>query len=166
MNPRWRCGDRSARRVNALISHVPQIDSAQFGIELRGLRQRPMPKCDEQRACGDGVPVQSAAKENSGRHDPIGECWRSLGSREEYRARERLVDGGAVDHLDSLSELVRARPPPSGNSAVMSWVAPSAAAPPNASEDILRTPVPCSLNAHVSPVPMIAAVVTACATGP
>src|SRR5580658_7768054 len=48
----------------------------------------------------------------------------------------------------------------------MSVVAPSAAAPPKASADILRTPVPCSLVAHVIPVPMIAAVVTACATGP
>ena len=56
--------------------------------------------------------------------------------------------------------------PPAGNSAVISVVAPRAAAPPKASADILRTPVPCSLTAHVMPVPMIAAVVTACATGP
>jgi hypothetical protein len=109
MNPRWRCGDRGARRVNALIAHVSQIDSAQFGIELRGLRQSPMPDCDEQRACGDCVPVQAAAKKNSRRHDPICECRRSLRSCEEHWARERLVDGGALDHFLGLAYVGNAR---------------------------------------------------------
>ena len=109
MNARWRRGDRAARWIYALISHVPQVNSAQFGIELRGLCQSPMPDGDEQRACGDGVPVQAAAKKNSGRHDPIGECWRSLRSREEHRARERLVNGSAVDHFLGLAYVGNAR---------------------------------------------------------
>ena len=58
-----------------------------------------MSECDEQRTRGDSVPVQSAAKENSRRHDPIRECRRPLGSCKEHRARERLVDGSAVDHF-------------------------------------------------------------------
>lgn len=103
MNARWRRGDRGARWIYALISYVPQVNSAQFGIELRGLRQSPMPDGDEQRACGDGVPVQAAAKKNSRGHDPIRERRRSFRSGEEHRARERLVDGGAVDHFLGLA---------------------------------------------------------------
>ncbi len=41
-----------------------------------------------------------------------------------------------------------------GKSVVISCVAPSAQEPPNASDDIFRTPVPCSLTDHMIPVPM------------
>jgi hypothetical protein len=47
--------------------------------------------------------MQTTAEQYSGRHDPIGDCRRSLCACQKHWTCEGLVNGSAVDHPMSLN---------------------------------------------------------------
>ena len=142
--------------------HVPDVDPAQLRIELRRLNQRPMANREQERSHRNRVPVEPAAKDQSGGGDPVGDRQRPFRSREKNWLGERLMNRADPPLASTISPILPRRAlHRAGKASSSAVLRPRAQEPPNASDDIFRTPVPCSLTDHMIPVPMIAAVVIA-----
>ena len=72
--------------------HVPDVDPAELGIEFRRLNQRPMANREQERSHGNRVPVEPAAKHQSGGCDPVGDRQRPFRSSEKNWLGERLMN--------------------------------------------------------------------------
>src|SRR5579875_327905 len=159
MYRRDRRGHVSTRRVKALVVEVADIDFAELRVELRRLSQSPVANGAEQSCEGERVEMKPDAEDERRHEEPVEDRKPPLSPGQQNGPYQRLMDRRALQFHQRIAGA-------KGKSAIMSWVAPSAPAPPRATADILRAPVPCSLKVQVRPAAMTAMVVAACATVP
>ena len=154
MDRRDRRGDVRTRRVKALVVQVADIDLAQLRVELGRLPESPVANRPEQGRQRERVEMEAHSEYQGSHEEPVEDRKPPLGAGQQDGPYQRLMDRRA---LRSHQRIAGAK----GKSAIMSWVAPSAPAPPSATADILRAPVPCSLKVQVSPAAITAMVVAA-----